>query len=292
MFKFKGVDSMRQRGFTAIEAVVIVAIVLVLGLGGWYVFSKNQKKQNNTSSSESSESSDVTWNFNNGKTWQASGTPPSCPDPLVFPVSPIDTKPVTSLLFPGQYRGTDYKPHGGFRFGGSKSTDVTVRVPMDAQLTGLTRYFQDGELQYLLSFMSPCGIMYRFDHLFTLSDQLQAIAEKTPAPKEGDTRGLTLENGPKLHAGDVVATAIGFPKQGNIFFDFGVYDLRSPNQISHNSEWAALQANEKEQEYYGICWFDMLPEPDKTTVNNLAKLQADKGDPSDYCSVAKRTTLD
>ncbi|MGH7157657.1 MAG: hypothetical protein ACREGD_01070 [Candidatus Saccharimonadales bacterium] len=274
---------MRQRGFTALEAVIILVVVMLLGLGAWFVLAKN----NNSNEG----SSNVTWNFD-GSDWQAGATPPTCPDPLVFPYTPVDAALVSSLLFPGQYRGNHYKAHGGFRFDGSKASDISVRLPMDAQLTGLTRYLEGGELQYLATFTNSCGIMLRFDHLSTLSHDLQAVAETAAEPKEGDTRGLPIENGPMFKAGEVIATAVGLPEQENIFVDFGVYDLRTPNQISQNQDWAYIHAPEKEQTYYGVCWFDMLPDPAKSAVHKLAMLQADEGEVSDYCDISKVTTLD
>ncbi len=278
---------MRQKGFSAIEAIIIIIVVILLGLGAWFVISKN--KETNEGVFKSGDK--VSWSYN-GSAWVPSSQPPTCPDPLVFDNSPVDAELVSSLLFPGQYRGDNYKAHGGFRFDGTKSSDVTVRLPMDGQLTGLVRYIERGELQYLVTLTNDCGISYRFDHIATLSDEFQEIAETTPAAKVDDTSSMPIENGSRFKAGDVVATAVGFPKTGNISLDFGVYDLRQPNQISKNAEWAALHRPEQEQTYYGVCWFDMLPEPDKTTIHNLAVLQANQGEISDYCSIATRTTLD
>ena len=51
----------------------------------------------------------VTWQFD-GSNWTSTGTPPPCPTPLTF-TTPVDLFRVTSILYPGQARGGDYKPH-------------------------------------------------------------------------------------------------------------------------------------------------------------------------------------
>jgi hypothetical protein len=195
------------------------------------------------------------------------------------------------VLYPGQYRNRDYKPHGGFRFDNSKSNDITVRLPMDGQLTGLVQYLEGGEVQYLLTFTNTCGIMYRFDHLYTLSSKLKTIADTLPPPKADDSRSLPLQNGPKMTAGEVVATAVGHPKTNNIGMDFGVYDLRSPNEISKNPEWAALHADKKEQAFYGICWFSLLPAADATRAGQLISKDEPAKTISDYCTTPGGRTL-
>ena len=52
-------------------------------------------------------------------------TQSDCPDPFVFQL-PIDINKATSVLYPGQIRGGDYKAHGGFRFDKSLPNEITV----------------------------------------------------------------------------------------------------------------------------------------------------------------------
>jgi len=74
----------------------------------------------------------VVWdNLENG--WEPSATPPACPKPLQL-VTPTDLTLVTSVLYPGQYRSDNYKPHGGFRYDNSLSDDITIIAPMDARV--------------------------------------------------------------------------------------------------------------------------------------------------------------
>jgi hypothetical protein len=73
--------------------------------------------------------------------------------------------------------------------------------------------------------------------------------------------------------------------------DFGVYDLRTPNEISKNSAWAAVHQQYKAQEWYGICWFDMLPTADASRVKSLSAGDQKRGKVSDYCQTDAGNTL-
>ncbi len=152
---------------------------------------------------------------------------------------------------------------------------------MDAELVKGSRYIERGEVQYLFEFVNSCGIKYRFDHLLTLAPQLQAVADKLPAAQPDDSRTTDL-SGTTVKAGDVLATAVGFAKTKNVGVDFGLYDLRQANSISKNSSWAAAHPN-KEADAYGVCWLDLLSNPDKTTVKNLPAGDQASGSKSDYC---------
>lgn len=88
-----------------------------------------------------------------------------CPSPFVFRM-PVDVRKATSILYPGQVRGGDYKPHGGFRFDNSLPREIVLTAPYDAEVIDGSRYLEGaGEIQYMFDFAHPCGIRYRFDHL-------------------------------------------------------------------------------------------------------------------------------
>ena len=218
----------------------------------------------------------VRWQFD-GSNWTATGTPPACPTPLTF-TTPVDLSRVTSILYPGQSRGGDYKPHGGFRLDGPGETGViNIVVPMDATITRASQYLGGGELQFLFEFVNDCGIMYRFDHLVGLSSVLQLVASILPPATEGDSRTTPAPPGLTVRAGDIVGTSIGFPEAGNIFVDWGVYDLRQRNtsgqSAAHPGEFAA----------WGICWFDNLSPGDAGRVRSLPAADSVFGSMSDYC---------
>jgi len=234
----------------------------------------------------------VVWNYDEqAGAWKASGTPPKCADP-VFGRSPVDTALATGVLYPGQYRSKNYKPHGGWAFDNSQATDVQVVMPMDAELNGLVRYIESGEIQYKVSFVTECGIAFYFDHLSALAPDFDKIAQTTPEPKVDDTRSDPWTTSYPFKEGDVIATASGHPATHNIAIDFGVLDYRQPNEISKNPQWQALHQTYKPSEWYGVCWFDLLPAADGERSEALPNRDSTKsGVRSDYCANPLGTTL-
>ncbi|MDP3941632.1 MAG: hypothetical protein Q8Q49_04980 [bacterium] len=211
-----------------------------------------------------------------------------CPEPFVFQM-PVDLRKATSILYPGQLRGGDYKPHGGFRFDNSRPDEIQVIAPYDAQVIAGARYpANTGEIQYTFDFAHPCGIRYRFGHLLTLTPKFQAIAEKFPLPKGLDSRTTTVNPPIEVKQGEVIATAIGLTKGGpdalgglNTFVDWGVYDYRQKNESSKDPAWASKHDHEIEQ--YAVCWFDWISEEDKARVLSLPSSDSESGKQSDYC---------
>ena len=80
----------------------------------------------------------------------------TCPDPFVFKM-PIDINSATSILYPGQIRGGNYKAHGGFRFDGKKPDEITVTAPYDAKVISGARYPENAEIQYTFDFEHSFG---------------------------------------------------------------------------------------------------------------------------------------
>jgi hypothetical protein len=206
------------------------------------------------------------------------GQPPACPTPLLK--SPVELGLATSVLYPGQTRGT-YKPHGGFRFDGLANSAVSVRAPIDAQLVRGSRYLVEGEIQYSLDFIASCGIMIRLGHLLALPPDLAAAAEKLPPAVEGDSRTEQFNPAIRVVAGQQVATAVGLTKGANTFVDFGVYDLRARNTASQNPAW--LQEHPGELAPFAVCWFDLLPADAAARVKSLPPADQAAGTTSDYC---------
>lgn len=221
-----------------------------------------------------------TWD---GAGWSANGDLPPCPDDLTgfFPVSPVDVARATAVLAPGQSRGGNYKPHGGFRFDGSANDDIVVVVPADATLWSAARYVEAGEVQYLLQFRTPCGIMFRFDHLRVLSPAVQAAIEEVPEAADGSSRTTFLSSPFEMQAGDTVATSVGFIGNGNTSMDFGVYDPRQQNQASLDPAFPEQQF--RELAWYAVCWYSMLPADAAAMVDQLPGGDGVAGRASDYC---------
>ncbi len=245
------------------------------------------KKQGKTlrwvaASSANSGATSVTWRqVTDG--WSPSATPPACANPLRI-LLPVDITKVTSILYPGQYRGGDYKPHGGFAFDDNPNQAVDVIAPLTGMAVRGARYIESGDIQYMFDVISSCGIMYRFDHLLTLTAKFQALANSLPPA--GESTVTTNFNSPLLVTeGEKLAVEVGLTKPNkNVFVDFGVYDMRSFNKISSDPTWAAQHPGSKEMSWHAVCWFDLLEAQGATTVRNLPSRDGTSGKISDYCN--------
>lgn len=202
--------------------------------------------------------------------------------------SPVDVSHVSSVLYPGQIRGGDYKAHGGFRMDNTTNNNVEVKAPLAAKVTGGSRYIEMDEVQYMFDFETDCGLKYRFDHLKTLSAKLQAAAENLPEPKVDDSRTSRV-SGVRVDQGEVIATAVGFEKSPsgaptgpNVSFDFGLYSTKQKNEASKDAAYAQAH-KENSMALYAICWFDMLPAADAAKIKSLPAGDATSGNKSDYC---------
>lgn len=275
---------------------LLAALVLVLAVGGgFYVYFREQNSgsvpvgqetqnpgladyESAREPSSPASASGISWQ-QTGQGWQPTGTPPDCPSPVF--TAPVDLGLATSILYPGQTRGGNYKPHGGFRFDGITDNRVTLSIPLDAVIVDGARYLVGGETQYTFDFVAPCGYMYRFGHLLILPDKFQQLADQFPTAVEGDSRTTNLSSPVAVTKGEVLATAVGVTKDTNTFVDFGVYDLRQKNAISHDPTWAA--AHDPSLAPYAVCWFDLLPSEAATLIRSLPPGDPTSGKTSDYC---------
>ncbi len=215
------------------------------------------------------QSASSSWFFN-GTAWQSNGAAADCPSPLLQP--PLDLSKVTSILYPGQTRGGDYKAHGGFRLDGAgQANQITVVSAIAGTVIRGVRYIEQGVVQYLFDIINPCGVMMRMDHLLELSPKFAAIADTLPPATASSA--TTQLSGYTVSAGEPIAKAIGL--SGNIFMDFGIYDLRSRNPATTHMTG--------ELRPYGICWLDFLPAADKARVLSLPPTDGVSGITSDYC---------
>ncbi|MDO8466661.1 MAG: hypothetical protein Q7S83_00805 [bacterium] len=311
---------MNQKGFPQLILMVVVVVVVVAGGGIWYyqksaeqnkpvsevqvvpespsvpteqpkqqvkeqeqpqtteVLKPSEKPvtQETTNNNSPISPYSVIWNSKDF-TWYPNGTPPACPQPLTLK-TPVDMQLVTGALWPGQVRG-GYKAHGGFRFNNDGTNDITVRAPVGSHLIQASQYLEGGEKQYFFVFSVPCGFVYRLDHARVLSVKLSEAVKNLPPATEGDSRTSYINPPVWVDAGEVVATSIGVTK--NIFVDFGLYDVRKPNNVTPNPAWADLYAADKEFGHYGVCFFDYLSGNDGTTMRSLPT--GKEGKVSDYC---------
>ena len=231
-----------------------------------------------TTSPQSNQSviSAVIWDTRDFE-WYPNGTPPNCSEPFKLQ-TPVDMSLVVGALWPGQVRG-GYKAHGGFRFNNEGTNDLTVRAPVGSHLIRASQYLEGGEKQYFFVFSVSCGFVYRFDHLRVLSSKLAEAVKNLPPATEGDSRTSYISPPVGVDAGEVIATSIGITK--NIFVDFGLYDVRKPNNVVPNPAWADLYAADKEFGHYGVCFFDYLSGNDGAMMRSLPT--GKEGNVSDYC---------
>jgi len=251
---------LNQKGFAHFVIILVIIVAGVVGFAGWKVLNKKEATKSEKPAITSSS--------------QPSGDS-ACPaQPMM--ISPADSSLATAVLYPGQTRGSDYKAHGGLRFDNSQNNEVTVKAPMDAKLTIGSRYIEQGEVQILLEFSNDCGIKYRFDHLLTLTDKFQkAVDASLPTAKPDDSRTTAFKPEVNVTRGEIIATAIGFPKTNNAGFDFGVYDMRKDNGIIQSGNELAS---------HGVCWLkDWLPTSDSTKLLALPGGDSKNGKTSDYC---------
>lgn len=220
--------------------------------------------------------------------WLPNAPPPKCAS-LPFSHSPIDTRLVTAVFYPGQYRGQAYNANGSFEFDNASGNEVKVVLPFDAKLARLSSYIENGDPQYSLFFVNPCGLAVKFDHLLTPSPKFTKVIQKLRPSATVGAGSVPVIPPIKVKAGQLVATAVGIPSERNVGFDFGLYDLRAQNEISKNTIWTYYHQTFKSTEWFGVCWFNLLPKADAASVQNL--LQADPTARSDYCQAPGGKTI-
>ena len=201
---------------------------------------------------------------------------PPCPTPLLQ--TPVDLSKVTSILYPGQERGGNYKAHGGFGFDNATDNLVTVKIPLNGKVNRVVRYREMGEIQYLFEFDGDCGVSFRFDHLRKLTAKFEAIVNAFPIKE--DTRTDLVSPPVAVKVGEVIATEVGF--LNNVSVDFGVYDMRQKNEASKDPAWASAHS-QYPADSYGICWLNSLPQADSAIVNLLPGRDGKFEKKSDYC---------
>ncbi|MEO6729096.1 MAG: hypothetical protein ABIM99_04190 [Candidatus Dojkabacteria bacterium] len=275
-----------------IAAIVITLIILIVSCVGITIFIlmrntnppsntavlQTNKENQQTTKPEQTQSNQLQWKLGeNG--YVAEGNPPACTEPIIL-TSPVNLSDATSILYPGQTRGGNYKPHGGVRFDNNTSNVQTVSIPADAFLVAGTRFLAEGEIQYSFDFITPCGIIYRLGHLRELTDKFQFIVDKFPEATT-DSR-VTFVNPPvEVFKDEVLAIKIGIIGTSNTFLDWGVYDLRKLNEASKDPAYAASHDIQLAQ--HAVCWLDMLAPSDTVIVDSLPAGDPTSGKNSDYC---------
>lgn len=308
---------MNQKGFAPLIIIVIATLVISAGVGGFLLLPEKKTSSSEKMAQQEISPEDITSSMKTQPELKPKSAPPTsttkpapsqkllvesrrgywegwetyfkpvgvipiCPDPLVISL-PVDRAHMTSILYPGQYRGgAVYKAHGGFRLDRLSDTRAEVRIPLDADLIYGSRHITQGEVQYMLGFRMPCGIEYRLDHLRVLEPMFEKrIHAHLPFPK---TDSLTTNFNPPIpvKAGEVIAIEVGFANPLNVGFDFGVYDLRKKNKMANDPEWVKAREGNLLASY-AICWFDLLAPEDEKFVRSLPAADWASGAQSDFC---------
>ncbi len=223
---------------------------------------------------QTQNSGPVRWDYKNGK-WIPTREPPACPEPLVLKV-PVDLERVTGILYPGQVRSEDFKPHGGFATNG-QGADV-VRAPLQGYIKDVAYFTDEFGVHYMYDIQHECGIMVRIGHLGAVPDKFQAVFDT--ANKRGYRDSVTMEvQSVLVEAGEIIATN----SQTGKGFDFGMYDLRKENQAAQDLAFREAHADEAGQAYYALCWLDWFTEEESKKLKALPGVDWKSGKESAYC---------
>lgn len=288
--KNKKITKLNNSGFHVLELLIVLIVIGIIAFVGFKVFNKKEVKTSNSNTNTTTDKNEkntekhdnfILWSWNGDK-WAAEGKAPECPEPLKFKTAPSDLSKAISVLYPGQTRGGNFKPHGGLGFS-NETNNIEVKAIMDAYVTEGVRYIESGEVQYMFWFQNSCGVAYRFDHLLTLSSRLQEIANKLPEAKVDDSRTTRLDNPVKINEGDVVASSVGFAKTKNVSYDLGVYDLRKRNEAASKEDYLNKHKMFLSQAGHAVCWLGMFSDADSARLISLPSRDMSMGKTSDYC---------
>jgi hypothetical protein len=248
--------------------LLVIAVIVSVGFAGYSISKKKGGSKAQQSSQTSSSMPDT------GKVGQK-----SCAAPPTIRL-PVASQRIKSVLYPGQVRGNNFKPHGGFIL--NNSNDAAVTLPLSAKVIDGVRYNEMGEVQYMFDFEADCGYRFRLDHLNTLTADFQKIADQLPAPTES-SQTTRLSSG-TFDAGTAVASKVGFVKIGNTAFDFGLYDMNKQNDASKAAGWPQDFQHQTDLATHGVCWFDYLTASDATLIRGLPAGDGQQGTNSVYCN--------
>lgn len=257
-----------QSGFSVV--IILLVIVVIAGIGFAVYNSVSIKKDEGKTQQNSGANSPTP---NTDKVAQN-----SCGNPPTIEL-PVASERIKSVLYPGQMRGNNFKPHGGFIL--NNSNDAEVTLPLPAKVVDGVRYNEMGEVQYMFDFEADCGYRFRLDHLNMLTADFQKIADQLPASTESSQ--TTNLNSGKFDAGTVVASRVGFVKTGNTSFDFGLYNMNKQNDASKEADWPKDFQHQTDLAMHGVCWFDYLSASDVALIRSLPAGDGQQGTNSVYC---------
>ena len=262
--------------------------------GKRYVWSKGVKVVTSTGKptptptptpASTSNKDPVVWRFD-GKEWISQGSVPQCPSPLIPTGELLDFSKVLSIVQPGQIRGGSYKPHAGLRWSefGGVVKGISIKAPFDGEIVAAAQYISEGNYQFTINIIHPCGIMLRLGHLLEPSDSIKKILSTIPPAIENDSRESFL-SGTFIKKDQLIASEVGMvppasPDSLGTFMDLGIVDLRKKNPVLDSS----FKSNaDVKYSLYSVCWYEgnYFSDSDRARVLNLPFSNGDAT--SDYC---------
>ena len=269
----------KQHGFSMLFVLLVVIVLAIVGFAAFRVNSNKSSKNIDSNTSDSAENATSTQeNVASTVANEDVDSTTDCSSEPTLPL-PVDLTRIKSILYPGQVRGGNFKPHGGFILSGTNNADITL--PIDAKVIDGVRYIESGEVQYLFDFEADCGYRFRLDHLHTLTEEMQTLADTLPEPT-AESRTTNVES-KQIKAGTVIATRVGFLKTSNTSFDFGFYDMNTQNEASKATDWPTDFQYTTELATHGTCWLDYLSTENVTSVKALPAGDGFQGKNSVYC---------
>ena len=230
-------------------------------------------------------SAPVVWRFD-GKEWISQGSVTQCPSPLIPTGELLDFSKVLSIVQPGQIRGGSYKPHAGLRWSefGGVVKGISIKAPFDGEVVAAAQYISEGNYQFTINIIHPCGIMLRLGHLLEPSDSIKKILSTIPPAIENDSRESFL-SGTFIKKDQLIASEVGMvppasPDSLGTFMDLGIVDLRKKNPALDSS----FKSNaDVKYSLYSVCWYEgnYFSDSDRARVLNLPFSNGDAT--SDYC---------
>jgi len=238
-----------------------------------------------TTPASTSNKTPVVWRFD-GKEWISQGSVPPCPSPLILTGELLDFSKVLSIVQPGQIRGGSYKPHAGLRWSefGGVVKGISIKAPFDGEVVAAAQYISEGNYQFTINIIHPCGIMLRLGHLLEPSDSIKKILSTIPPAIENDSRENFL-SGTFIKKDQLIASEVGMvppasPDSLGTFMDLGIVDLRKKNPALDSS----FKSNaDVKYALYSVCWYEgnYFSDSDRARVLNLPFSNGDAT--SDYC---------
>jgi hypothetical protein len=178
----------------------------------------------------------------------------------------------------GQVKSKSLKNHS-YLFSKKKNKPIPVYAPIDSYLILQTRYRLQGlkEVHWRLIFQVGCEIVYRFDHLDTLSDKLLKHLGNIPVNDDQNSAPNVAINPPiKIKGGELIAYTKGIPQLGQL--DFGLSDIGKNNELPKRLK--NFQNKPTGRQYkYSACPYDYYPADIKKKY--LKKMKGKKCNPKE-----------